>query len=119
MNKLAQFDFGTFEGFGPLGKPGGEGVNLFTQIISSAIGLITVIAFIWFVFLFITGAISIMTAGGDKQKLESSRQKIVNAIVGVIVIIAAMSVISLIGTIFGIDILNLPKLFGQITGGGK
>jgi len=110
MNKLAQFDFGTFEGFGPLGKPGGEGVNLFTQIISSAIGLITVIAFIWFVFLFITGAISIMTAGGDKQKLESSRQKI---------IIAAMSVISLIGTIFGIDILNLPKLFGQITGGGK
>jgi hypothetical protein len=115
MNKLAQIDFGTFEGFGRLGlQEGGDPVGIFTGVISSAIGLMTVVAFIWFAFLFIMGAIGIMTAGGDKQRLESSRQKIVNGIIGIVVVIAAMSIISLIGVIFGIDILNVRALFMQI-----
>jgi hypothetical protein len=115
MNTLAQLDFGKLSGFGPLGENQGEGsVGTFTKFVSSTIGLMTLIAFIWFVFLFITGAIGMMTAGSDKASLENARKRIVNGIVGVIVVIGAVSIISLIGSLLGIDILNLPALFGQI-----
>lgn len=120
MNALAQnLDFGTLKGFGPLGgetKPIGTGIDIFTSFISTAVGLMTIIAFIWFVFSFITGAIGIMTAGSDKQALENARKKIVSGIIGVVIVISAFFILSLIGTILGIQILNLPALFGQITG---
>lgn len=117
MNTLAQdLDFGELKGFGPLGNPGPTGgVGIFTNFISSAIGLMTIIAFIWFVFSFLTGAIGIITAGSDKQALENARKRIVSGIIGVVVVISAIFIISLIGTLFGIQILNLPSLFSQIT----
>lgn len=118
MKELAQIDFGTFKGFGPLGTPQGTGIDIFSTIISSAIGVMTIVAFIWFVFQFIIGAIGIMTAGGDKQKLEGSRTKIVNGIIGLVVVIMAIAIISLIGFLFNIPFLNLPSLFNQISGGG-
>lgn len=118
MNTLAQgLDFGTLKGFGTLGgetTPIGTGIGIFTNLISSIIGLMTIIAFIWFVFTFLTGAIGIITAGGDKQALENARKRIVNGIIGVVIVISAIFIISLIGTLFGIQILNLPYLFGQI-----
>ncbi len=77
----------------------------------------TIIAIIWFVFSFIIGAIGIISAGGDKAALESARKKIVSAITGLIVVIAAIFIVRLIGFLIGIpNILNLTQLFGQITG---
>lgn len=117
MKLMAQtLDFGTFEGFGPLGNPSGSGIDTFTSFISSAIGLMTIIAFIWFIFLLITGAIGIMTAGGDKQALEGARKKITNGITGLVVVIIATFILNLLGTLLGIpNILNLGQLFGTIT----
>lgn len=117
MNTLAQLDFGHLNGFGSLGtnqEAQGASIGTFTRFVSSAIGLMTLIAFIWFVFLFVTGAISMMTAGSDKASIENARKRIVNGIIGVVVVIGAVSIISIIGFLLGIDILNLPKLFGLI-----
>ncbi len=114
MKKLAQIDFGTFEGFGPLGKPQGTGILNLTSFLSTLIGVLTIIAFIWFTIQFILGAISIITAGGDKQALEGARKKITNAIIGVVVVIAAVFVIDLVGTIFGIPFLDLYGLFNTL-----
>jgi len=108
---------GGFKGFGPLGEIGseGEGISVFSKFISSAIGLMTIIAIIWFIFTFFIGAIGIITAGGDKQALESARKKIVNGVIGFVVTIAAIFVIRLIGALLGIpDILNLSNLFNLI-----
>ena len=102
-------------GEGPLANPEGTGVAAFSKFLSSAIGLMTIIAVIWFIFSFLIGAIGIITAGGDKAALEGARKKIINAIIGLIVTIAAVFVISLIGTLLGIpDILNLESLFELI-----
>jgi hypothetical protein len=121
MKQLAQIQIapqGGYTGFGILGNPGTNGIGILQTAISTSIGLMTVIAFIWFTYLFIIGAIGIMTAGGDKQKLQTSRDKIVNALIGIVVVILAVSVISLVGYIFGIPFLNLTVLFNQVTGAG-
>lgn len=116
MMKLAQGDIplGELKGFGPLGNPSGDGISVFSKFLSSAVGLMTIIAIIWFIFVFFTGAIGIIGAGADKQALESARKKIVTGIIGLVVTIAAIFVIRLIGTIFGINFLDLPALFEQL-----
>lgn len=112
MMKLAQINLGPdggFKGQGPLGLSGGAGSapTIFNKIISSTIGLMTIIAFIWFLFLLVSGAYSIMSAGGDKQALESAKKRIATGLIGVVVIIAAIFIVSLIGELIGLpDILN-------------
>lgn len=118
MKLLADtIDFGQLKGVGPLGSPTDTGITNFQTVISSAIGVMTIVAFIWFVFVFITGAIGIISSGGDKTALESASKRITNGIIGVVVVIAAIAVVSLLGTIFGIEFLNISKLFSLVSGG--
>ena len=105
-------------GTGPFSDPtagGGTGIEAFTKFISSAVGLMTIIAIIWFVFLLISGGIGFMTAGSDKAQIEASRKKIVSGLIGLVVTIAAIFLIDLIGYLIGIpNILDLPALFTKI-----
>lgn len=100
----------TGPGTGRLAKPSASGAfSDFSKIISMAIGVMTLVALIWFLFVLITGAIGIIGSGGDAKALESSKKRITNGLIGLIVVIAAIFVVDLIGTIFGIkylDILN-------------
>lgn len=120
MKLLAQnLDFGNLQGFGNLGLEGkgaAAGLSTFSSMISASIGVMSIVAFIWFLYLFITGAIEIMASGADKQKLENGRNKIVHGIMGVVIVISAVFVIDIIGTIFGIPFLNLSLLFGKVIG---
>ena len=102
MKSLAgEIDFGRQTGFGPLGNPQGSGIGTFSTFLSSAIGLMTIIAIIWFIFVFFIGAIGIITSGSDKQGLETSRKKITMGITGLVVTVAAVFIIDLIGVILG------------------
>ncbi len=107
---------GSFTGFGPLGKPTGTGITNLQKFLSSVIGVMTIIAIIWFVFIFFSGAFGMMTAGGDKQALENARKKITNGIIGLVVVIIGVFIIDLIGYLLGIPLLDLFQLFYRIIG---
>lgn len=121
MNYLADTklfgDYQGFRGIGPLGLQGVPSILTITSIttfvsfLSSVIGLLTIIGIIWFVILLVTGAIGIMTAGGDKGKMESARTSITNGLVGLVLLVAGLFILSLVGKIFGFDILNILGLF--------
>lgn len=104
-----------FRGIGPLGlKEGQAPLDVFTQFISSAIGLMTIIAIIWFIFVLISGAIAIISAGGDKATLESARKRITTGIIGLVVVVAGIFIIDLIGSLIGIDVLNIEDLVNKL-----
>jgi len=109
-----------FRGFGPLGLEGELPTNadlVFTKFINTTIGLMTIIAIIWFIFNFIIGAIGIIKSGGDKEHLETARKKIQYSIYGIVVVVAATFIIKLIGFLIGIpDVLNFVSLFSVLTG---
>jgi len=98
------------EGFGPWGNLGSRGIKeaagAFTSIISRIIGVMTIIAGIWFIFQFIIGAYGYMTAAGDQQKMSNATKKITSALIGLIVVVAAYAIISLLGRLLGFEILN-------------
>lgn len=111
---------GGFRGFGSLGlegKQAWESDYVFTQFLSSTIGLMSVIAIIWLVFLIITGGYGYMTAGGDKAKIEKAQKTITNGIIGLVIVVFAIFIINLIGYLLGIPtILSFPALLSTITG---
>jgi hypothetical protein len=75
----------------------------------------TIVAIIWAVFSLITGAIGIISSGGDKQALENARKKITTGIIGLIIVIIALLIIELIGYFLGVgDLLNITNLFSLI-----
>ena len=119
-NYLAALNLGKFEGIGPLG---GEGKMLedpttaiywFARFISNIIGIMTIIAFIWFLFSFLSGAISWLSSSGDKNKLQEAQKKITSALVGLVIVIAAIFIVRLVEIILGIKILSISDLLLNI-----
>lgn len=107
----AEEELGTFRGLGPLGTFNIEEIplaalGLFNKLISNIVGVMTVIAGIWFIFQFIIGGIGWLTAGNDKAKVESARAKITQGIIGLAIVIVAVFIIDLIGKLLGLDILQ-------------
>ncbi len=118
MDKTAQIILspsGGFSGPGALGNPAGNEVRLFSSVISTIIGVMTAIAFIWFVIQFMIGAIGWITSGGDKGKIEAARGKITTGVIGLVVVVSAIFVISFIGEILDLPILNVSRWFEILT----
>jgi hypothetical protein len=107
-------DKGKLEGVGPLGLEGvdpSQAPLTFNTFLSGIIGLMTIVASIWFVFLFLAGAIGIMTSGADKAARESAQKRITNGLIGIIVVVAAIFLIRLIGNILGLELILNPAMF--------
>lgn len=103
---------GTLEGLGPLGFEGGSGdpVALIANIITTVIGVMTVVAAIYFVVMVISGGISMISSAGDKGAAEDARRKITNGVIGMVVTIAAVFLLSLISTLLGAgNLLDLNR----------
>lgn len=84
-------------------------------IVSNMIGLLTVIAGLYFVVNMILAGMKWLGSGGESGKVADARMQIIQSVLGIIVIVAAYSIIGIIGTIVGFDILNPAQLLNQLT----
>ena len=119
MKQLAQVSLGQIGGGGGLGPfaNGGDGITGITKIVSAVIGFMTIAAGIWFLIQFMIGGFNWITSGGDKAKLQSARDRLTNAFIGLIIVVAAWSILALAGAFFGIDftISNPGGLLNSLT----
>lgn len=98
----------------------GSGVAFVSSLISTMVTIILIVGALYFIFQLMTGGVDWIRAGSDKTALEASRGKIVSAVLGLVVLLSAWAIFSLVEAVFGIDILNLtvPTLTGTGGGGG-
>jgi hypothetical protein len=82
--------------------------------ISLAIGVLTVVAGIFFVIFFFLAAFKWQTAGGDAAKVQKARDEMVQGVIGMIIIVASYGIIGLIGTIIGVDFLEPGLVIRQM-----
>lgn len=92
-------------GEGATGVQGGKSLG---AIISTMVAALILFGFLAAMLLLITGSLSWITSGGDKTKLEAAREKIINAIVGLIILASVWAMITIVGQLVGLDIKNLP-----------
>ncbi len=96
----------------------GTGVSAFSgpflKIINNTLGFLTTLAGLIFLIMLITAGLNWVSSGGDKSKVEASRNQMTNAAIGLIVIIGAYGIAGVVGRVLGLDILNPIKLLEQL-----
>jgi len=111
---------GNIQSFGPLGTivnelffEGGTASVVpaskrLAQVLSNIIGIITIVAGIWFMIKILIAGFSIISSSGDKNKMQEAQHTITNSVIGLTVVVAAYALTSLFGKILGIpNILNI------------
>ncbi len=94
---------------GSLGSGGNEtGPSALGSIISSLVGVFLILAFVSTFLYMMLGGFDWVTSGGDKTKLQSARDKITNALVGLVVVGASWAVMMIVSNFMGLDFPNLP-----------
>lgn len=84
-----------------------SGIVFFQDLLPALVTLCFVIGSLIFFFFLITGAITWMTSGSDKTKLESARGRLSNAIVGFVLLLVVFAIVQIIEKFFNINILLL------------
>jgi len=103
------------EGLGPFANKTGNPIESVTKGISGLIGMLTVVAAIWFLIQFILGGLAWISAAGEKNKLTEAREKLTNAFIGLLVVVSGWAILALAGQFFGwTDILAPAGLLEKI-----
>ncbi len=76
------------------------------NVISAAVGVLLIVSAIAAFLFLILGGLQWITSGGDKAALETARNKITNAIIGLIIVAAAWAIMLLLGKFVGVDLLG-------------
>lgn len=94
-------------GAGQFSKLCNLNANNLGGIIGAAVTFILIIAVLIALFFLIWGGIRWITSGGDKGKVDSARQTITAAIVGLVIAFLAFFILSLALSFFGLSLSNL------------
>lgn len=76
------------------------------QLISAVVGTLMILAALIAFLYLIMGGISWITSGGDKANMETARNKITHAIVGLIIVGAAWAIMTLVQNFLGVNIIG-------------
>jgi hypothetical protein len=93
---------------GSRGSEAGVGGSALGGIISGLVGMLFIAGFLLAFLTLIMGGLNWITAGGDKTKLESARNQITNAVIGIIIVGSAYAITSLLANFFGFSLDTLP-----------
>jgi hypothetical protein len=103
--------FGTIEN--PTNYTSNNGSGLFT-LLSNILKLAGVIAGLFFIVQIIMAGYGYISANGDPKKTEAAWAQIYQSAIGLAIVASAFVLASVIGKVFGIDILN-PVIYGPGT----
>lgn len=84
--------------------------------ISFLITLMTTLGGLFFLYQLSMGGINWLNAGGEQKKVQESRDRITQGVIGLIILVASYAVVGLIGTVFGIEILNPGQFVAELLG---
>lgn len=93
---------------------GAGSVNNLELFLTNLIGFLTILGSIFFIFYFVQGALQWILAGGDIGKIQKARDTMLNGVIGLIVIVASYSLLGIIGSMIGVDILNPREMIQSI-----
>ena len=89
----------------------------FELILSNIIGFMTILAGLFFIFYFLTAVFQIIGAGGDAGKVSSAQQKIMQAVIGLVILVAGYAIIGLVGSVIGLNLLEPGRMLLEVIPG--
>lgn len=89
-----------------IGEPD-KGFKSLSNAISNFITIVITVGVILVLVMLIVGAYEWITSGGDKESVAKARSRILNALIGLVILAVAFALARLGGQITGLDITNL------------
>lgn len=84
--------------------PGSE--TSFADWLGRTAGAVMVVGAFLLLLYLLWGGLTWITAGGDSSKVSSARDKITQAVIGLIVLAASLAIFMLVQSFLGVEILN-------------
>lgn len=78
------------------------------SIVSGTMGVMFIASFAMAFAYLVFGGVQWITSGGDKASLEAARNKIIHALVGLVIVASTWAVITLVAEFFGLKFEKLP-----------
>lgn len=102
-------------GTGISAPDGASAVTALEGIISKIIGVLTIVATIYFVIQIILAGYSIISTGGDPKDLESAKKRLTFGVIGLAIVVIAYGLGALITGLLGINnVFDLKTIFKPI-----
>jgi hypothetical protein len=79
-----------------------------TAIVANLIRVAYFLAALFFLIQLFIGGISWINAGGDSKALDAARQRITNAIIGLVIVVAAFAISVIVTSALNINIFTAP-----------
>ena len=86
-------------------EPQGAFVSFLGAVLSFTMAIAALLVFMYLLW----GALEWITAGGDSSKIESARNKMTQAVVGIIVLSATVAFFMVIQQFLGIEVINFAS----------
>ena len=90
---------------------GGKPIEKFFSVM---LGFFTVIGGLMFLTYFIFAALSWITGGGDKGKVDSAKTQMTNAAIGLAIILVSHAIIGIVGGVLGLNILQPVEVLSNL-----
>lgn len=94
------------EGESLLGADGTSAGVRFAALVGSLLQAIMAIALLILLFFLIWGAFDWLTSAGEKGKLEAARNKMVNAVIGILLLASSIAIFLFVQYFLGLTVLN-------------
>ena len=91
---------------------GKETGTAFGDLLSNVIAMGTFMAGILLLVYLVYGGVSYMTAGGDEKQVNKAKQMLTNAVIGLVIVVAAIMVTQILGGILGFEDILAPYFLG-------
>jgi len=88
----------------------GEGADIIAQIIANVLKITFAISGLILLAMLLTGAISWMTGGGDKEALANAQKRITSALVGFVIFMSVFAIINFIAPALGLEFLHILEI---------
>ena len=85
---------------------GVDATNNLVHFVSNMIGLLTILGGLIFIFYFVMGGVYWITAGGEQGYVTKARDQMVEAVIGMVVIVISYGLMGVVGGIVGFDFLH-------------
>lgn len=81
-----------------------NGSGFFTRFFPMLITVFFVIGAVIFIFVFLLGAIQWINSGGDKAQVQSARDRVMQAVIGIFILLSLFAFVNMLEIFFGTDL---------------
>lgn len=90
----------------------------FATVLSGLISMIIIVSFLAAFFYLLWGGFQWITSGGDEAGIQAARQRIIHALIGLIVVVAVWALFQLVEKFLGVEVFSGEGFKVPIISGG-